>query len=155
MNQAYAGDTVQIRYAILLANGDWYEDAEHWTSVQFAAGSSEPASVLSQAVVGMRVGEKKRITVSPEQGFGAHEAGLVQRVPRASLPKGAKVGDRLSARVGDRLNLSGREGRRRIQVWVTDLSEGSATLDANHPLAGQSLTFELELVSVQPRQVSV
>jgi peptidylprolyl isomerase len=143
---------VRIRYAIRLANGACYDNAEDWTSLQFTAGSNELTSALSLAVLGMRVGEKKSITVPPEQGFGLHEAGLVQRVPRTSLPHGTKVGGRLSARVGDRLNVSGREGRRRISIWVTELGEGSATVDANHPLAGQTLTFELEVSSIQPRK---
>jgi FKBP-type peptidyl-prolyl cis-trans isomerase 2 len=95
---------------------------------------------ISQAVVGMQEGEAKTLRLTPEEAFGPRDPALQQRVPRAALPGNVQVGDRLIAQG------SGRQD----PVWVRELEEDFAVVDGNHPLAGLNLTFDLELVSVEP-----
>lgn len=94
---------------------------------------------LDRALAGMQVGEKKSITVTAEEGFGPRRPELQQQVPRTALPEDVKVGDRLLARTGDTP----------LYVWVRDLDGEKATVDGNHPLAGQTLLFDVELVSIE------
>ncbi len=95
---------------------------------------------LDRALVGMHVGDKKSITIPAEEGFGPRRPELQQQVPRTALPEGVKVGDRLLARTGETP----------LYVWVRELDEETAIVDGNHPLAGQTLLFDVEVVSIEP-----
>ena len=108
--------------------------------IRFVVGGGEMLEGISQAVVGMQVGESKTLTLAPEQAFGPRDPGVERRLPRTALPEDVRVGDRLIAHGG------GRQER----VWVRELGEEFAVVDGNHPLAGLTLTFDIELVSVQP-----
>jgi peptidylprolyl isomerase len=105
----------------------------------FAAGEENMIRGVAQAVVGMSVGESKTVTVSPEDAFGQRDPALEQTVPRSQLPDQVKQGDQLQAVQGDR----------EIAIWVRELGDETAVVDANHPLAGQTLEFDLELVSFE------
>jgi peptidylprolyl isomerase len=140
MNRAQTGDTVRIHFTGRLENGTVFGSSQAAEPIQLILGSGQMIEGLDRALVGMEVGEKKTVTVSPEDGFGPRRPELQQRVPRAALPEDAKVGDRLSARAGDTP----------VYVWVRELEEDTATVDGNHPLAGQALTFDIELLSIEP-----
>lgn len=139
MDQVTAGDVVQIHYTGRLPDGTVFDSSSGGDPLEFTAGSNELIEGVSQAVLGMQEGEKKSVTVEPEVGYGPRQEGMEHRVPRASLPEGVRVGDRLSATAGGQT----------IPVWITQISDESALVDANHPLAGKTLTFDIELVSVQ------
>lgn len=139
MNHAQAGDIVRIHFTGRLVNGAIFSSSQSDEPVQLTLGSEQMIEGLDRALVGMQVGEKKSITVLPEEGFGPRRPELQQQVPRTALPEGVKVGDRLSARSGDTP----------LYVWVRDLDGERATVDGNHPLAGQTLLFDVELVSIE------
>jgi peptidylprolyl isomerase len=109
--------------------------------LEFTAGGTEVIPGVDEAVLGMQPGESKTVAISAEDAYGVRTPGLEQRVPRSVLPEGVQEGDRLQAKVGEKS----------IMVWVSELGEESALLDANHPLAGHNLVFDIELVSVQPQ----
>lgn len=132
------GDQVRIHYATRSMHGNVIETSEHREPFEFTVGGSEVIEGLSQAVVGMRIGEKKRVTVSPDQAFGFRDSKLQQHVPRMGLPDRAEEGDQLT------VHCAGRD----LDIWIRSVLEDEAVLDANHPLAGESLILDLELIGV-------
>ncbi|HKB03800.1 MAG TPA: peptidylprolyl isomerase [Gemmataceae bacterium] len=140
MTQVQVGDRVEVHYTGRLASGDVFANSQGDEPLRFAAGRGEVIEGISQAVLGMEQGGRKTVTVPPEQGFGPRREDLQRRVPRGVLPPDVTVGDQLVAR--------GQEGQERL--WVRELADDFAVLDGNHPLAGQTLTFDLELLSVEP-----
>ncbi len=144
MTQVQSGDMVQVHYTGRLTGGAVFGTSRMHEPVEFTAGGQQMIEGLSQAVLGMQVGETKSITVAPEQGFGPREPGLQHRVRRRELPGNVKVGDLLLA------EAAGYERR----VWVRELYEESAVLDGNHPLAGLTLLFEIEVVGIRSTERS-
>lgn len=97
---------------------------------------------VAQAVLGTQPGESKTVEVSVEDGFGPRNPDLEQRVARSILPEGVQVGERLHAKVGEKA----------IVICVREIGDEFAVLDVNHPLAGHSLIFKIELVPVQSKE---
>ena len=138
MSSAKQGDKVKVHYTGRHEDGTVFDTSEGRAPLEFTAGGPEVIPGVSQAVVGMEEGEKKTVEIPPKEAYGEHDPDLVSDVPLEMLPEGVKVGDRLEARGGDRT----------FQVWVRELGQESARVDANHPLAGATLVFDLELVEV-------
>jgi len=141
MNLVRSGDRVLVHYTARLADGSVILST-HGTPgtespLEITAGGADVIRALSEAVVGMQAGERKLVQVTPEFGFGARDPELERRVPLEELPAGARVGDRYEASAH---GLT-------LPVWVREIGESNALLDANHPLAGQNLFLEVELVS--------
>jgi peptidylprolyl isomerase len=139
MGATKSGDRVQIHYTGRLEDGTVFDSSQGRDPLEFTAGGSEVIPGVDKAVLGMQPGESKTVEVSAEDAYGVRTPGLDQRVPRRLLPEKAQVGDRLQAKVGEKV----------ILVWVAVIEEEFAVIDANHPLAGQSLVFDIELVSVE------
>jgi peptidylprolyl isomerase len=142
MTQVRPGDTVQVHYTGRLADGTVFGTSVGGDPIQFAAGGSQLPAGVTQAVLQMQPGEKKTVTLAPEQAFGTRDPSLEGAVTLAQLPEGAQVGDRLTAH----------DGTREFVVWVREIKSDHAVVDGNHPLAGQTVTFDLELVSILPQQ---
>ena len=140
MAQAQSGDLVRVHYTGRLASGVIFGTSQGGEPIEFTAGSDQIVPKVSQAVLGMEEGEKKTLTLTPEDGFGQRDPQLQHQVPRTALPAEVKVGDRLVAQSGPRQN----------PVWLRELGEEWAVVDGNHPLAGETLTFDIELISVRP-----
>ncbi len=138
MSQAKEGDKVRVHYTGKFEDGTVFDSSQGGQPLEFTAGSTELIPGFSKAVVGMAPGDSKTVTVTPEEGYGLRQEGMEQKVPRRMLPPEAKVGDPLQAQAGDQT----------IVVWVKELNDEEAVLDANHPLAGRTLIFDLEMVSV-------
>ncbi|MFQ5509514.1 MAG: peptidylprolyl isomerase [Leptospirillia bacterium] len=138
MEQAVtAGDTVGIRYTGKLGDGTVFDATQGEEAFTFTAGSDEVIEGIRDAVVGMQIGQNKTLVLPPDEAYGPREEELVIAVPADRLPEGTEVGDVL----GD-----GEDPNRR---WlVRGMENESVTLDANHPLAGETLTFDIELVSI-------
>lgn len=142
MDVVRSGDRVKVHFTGRLEDGTVFGSSQDRDPLEFTAGSNEVIPGLDQAVIGMQPGETRTVAVSAEDAFGPRTPGLEQEVPRSMLPDGIKVGDRLQAQAGERTVL----------LWVSQLDEESALLDVNHPLAGHSLSFDLELVSLDSMQ---
>jgi peptidylprolyl isomerase len=139
MTQASQGDTVRIHYTGRFEDGRVFDSSVDRDPLEFTAGGRQVIPGVSNAVVGMEEGEKKTVTISPEEGYGDRNPALQQTIARDQLPDQVQEGDQLRAI----------QGNQEIPVWVRELGDDSAVIDANHPLAGQTLIFDLELVSVE------
>ncbi|MDD3580454.1 MAG: peptidylprolyl isomerase [Desulfobacca sp.] len=136
------GDRVQIHYTGRFEDETVFDSSQGHEPLEFTAGSDEVIPGVSQAVVGMKLGESKTIEIAAENAYGPRLPNLEQRVPRNMVPPEATVGDPLQARIGEQNYV----------VWVTDLGDDYAVLDGNHPLAGRNLIFDIELVSISLAQ---
>jgi peptidylprolyl isomerase len=138
MSEVKAGDTVHIHYTGKFEDGTVFDSSVGGDPVTFVAGSEELIRGVSEAVLGMILGEKKTVTLPPGLAYGDHEPELVRSIPIGALPEGTEVGDQLRAS----------DGEHETHVWVTDIGEQEATVDANHPLAGKMLVFDLEVMLI-------
>ncbi|MDD3433442.1 MAG: peptidylprolyl isomerase [Tepidiphilus sp.] len=142
MNQAAkAGDTVQVHYTGKFDDGSVFDSSAGREPLEFTVGSGQVIPGFEQAVEGMAVGQTKTVTIPAAEAYGDRVAEAVLQVPREQLPPD------LEPEVGQRLVMQSRDGRQ-IPIVVVEVTEDSITIDANHPLAGRDLTFEIELVSV-------
>ncbi|MBL8859875.1 MAG: FKBP-type peptidyl-prolyl cis-trans isomerase [Planctomycetes bacterium] len=139
MGRVAVGSRVAVHFTARFADGSEFATSRDGAPLEFTAGGTEVIPGMSRSVIGMESGETKVFTVRPEDGFGEHDKQLERRVPAVDLPQGVRVGDRFDA------SADGRE----IMVYVRELQGDVAVLDANHPLAGHTLIFEIELVSIQ------
>jgi len=108
---------------------------------ELTLGKGQMISGFEKAVVGMKVGESKTVTIPAEEAYGKRHEDLVTEVPREELPEG------LDLEVGRELKMVEVDGSI-SKVAITKVTETSITLDGNHPLAGKSLTFEIKLVAI-------
>jgi len=141
MTQAKTGDTVRIHYTGTLDDGSQFDSSDGRDPLEFALGGGQVIPGFDTAVDGMAVGENKSVTIQPEEAYGEHHDQLVQQVPRSSLPED------MEPAVGMQLQSQGPDGQV-MNLVVTEVEDDSITVDANHPLAGQALTFAIELVEV-------
>jgi peptidylprolyl isomerase len=141
MAQAEIGDTVKIHFTGKLEDGTVFGSTANREPLEFELGEGRIIPGIEKAVEGMNVGESKTVNVPPEQAYGQHRAELVQEVSRDRFPKGVEP------QVGQQFEIPQQEGRP-TAVKVVDVSESTVTLDANHPLAGRDLTFDLELLEI-------
>lgn len=141
MAQAQPGDTVKVHYTGKLEDGTIFDSSAERDPLQFSIGEGRVIPGFEQAAIGMSPGDSKTVTIPAEQAYGSHRPELVMVVERQRMPAD------LSVEVGQQLEIRQSNGQV-IPVIVTDVSESKVTLDANHPLAGQDLTFEIELVEV-------
>ncbi len=141
--QAKAGDTVQVQYTGKLADGTVFDSSVGKDPLQFTLGSGQVIPGFDKAVTGMRVGENKTVTIPAADAYGERRDNLVGEVPMTRLPSG------MTPQVGMQLQSTQKDGSTMV-VTITKVTDNtSVTIDANHPLAGKDLTFELELVKIQ------
>ena len=141
MMQAGDGDTAKLHYTARLENGRVISTTKGRPPVEIEIGSGTPILGLEQGIIGMEIGETRTITVPPEEGFGPKWKELMLEVDKSELP------DSVTPTVGKRLQVR-KEGGGLVYVTIADINEDTVTLDANHPLAGETLTFDIELVGV-------
>ena len=141
MTQAKSGDTVRIHYTGTLDDGTEFDSSAGRDPLEFALGGGQVIPGFDSAVDGMAVGESKSVTIQPDQAYGQRHEQLVQQVPRSALPEDMKP------EVGMHLQSQSPEGQV-MNLVVTEVQDDTITVDANHPLAGQALTFALELVEI-------
>jgi len=144
MIRADKGDIVKVQYTGRLADGTVFDASPADRPLHFILGRQEVIDGFDAAVTGMYQGEKKSVQIPPEQAYGPHEAGRVETVERNLLPAGIEL------QVGRQLELTFANDERML-VLVTDLTDATVTLDGNHPLAGKTLFFDLELQAVEKK----
>lgn len=141
MAQATHGDTVRVHYTGKLVDGTIFDSSIDREPLKFKIGDGRLIRGFEQAVVGMTPGESKSITIQPDDAYGQHNGDLVWVVDKHDLPAD------LEPEVGQQLQSIQSDGRK-ITVTISEVSESSVTIDANHPLAGQDLMFEIKLLEI-------
>lgn len=134
------GTTVHFHYK-MLADGKVQMDTHEREPSTYVVGSGQMFAGLEQAMIGMKPGEKKTVSLKPEEAFGPRNEAAVQHVPRSNFPQGD------SLKVGQ--VLTGQNQGRPVSATVQRITENDVVLDMNHPLAGKAVTFEIEIVSTQ------
>jgi len=141
MTQAKSGDTVKVHYTGILSDSTEFDSSRDGEPLSFTIGQNMVIPGFENGVVGMKVGESKKVMIPADQAYGPYNNELVAAVPRSQVPP------ELDVSVGMVLQVRSTEGGL-ARAIVRDVSENEITLDLNHPLAGQDLTFEIELVEI-------
>jgi peptidylprolyl isomerase len=141
MAKAKEGDRVKVNYVLTLDDNTIVEKTEDSRPIEFKLNAGEAIPGFEQAVIGMSPGESKSVKIPPKEAYGEHREDLVMEVDRKDLPEDLKP------EVGQQLRLES-ENQKPFMVTVTDASESEVTMDANHPLAGENLNFEIELLEI-------
>lgn len=141
MTQAKRGDTVHVHYKGTLDDGTEFDSSEGSEPIVFTIGAGQVIPGFENAIEGMNTGDRKTERIEVGNAYGERREELVFNVPRDQMPEGeVEVGDMLRVGFPDGSNAA---------VSVAAVDDQEVTLDANHPLAGKNLTFELELVSIE------
>lgn len=141
MAQAKQGDTIHVHYTGRLNDGTVFDSSQGRGPLEFTIGQSHVVPGFEGAVVGMNPGESKTAQIPADQAYGPRDEELVLTMDRSRMPED------LDLEVDDRLQVRRKDGGL-LDVTVTDISESSVTMDGNHPLAGQDLTFDIRLVEI-------
>jgi FKBP-type peptidyl-prolyl cis-trans isomerase 2 len=140
--QAKAGDVVAVHYTGRLEDGTVFDTSREGEPIEFEVGSGAVIEGFERGVEGMQVGEQREIRIAPENAYGERRDELELAVPREQLPEG------FDPEVGQMLALQIAPGQQAI-ARIADVAGDSVTLDLNHPLAGQTLIFDIELVGIK------
>ena len=135
------GDTIRVHYTGKLEDGKEFDSSLKREPLQFEVGAGSVIKGFEEAVIGLEQGEKKTVEVPPEKAYGERDDKLVVEMPQKSVP------EEITPEVGMRLQLVNQKGQA-VPVMITEVLEESIRLDANHPLAGKTLVFDIELVEI-------
>lgn len=141
MTKAKENDRVRVHYKGTMENDQVFDDSRSREPIEFVIGDGLLLQGFESAIVGMEKGDTKTIQIPAKEGYGPLREELVFNVQRSQFPQD------LELELGMALELP-LEEERTLHVTVVDISEENVSLDANHPLAGQNLTFELELIEI-------
>jgi len=141
MAQAKAGDTVKVHYTGTLNNGQVFDSSKDRDPLQFTLGTGMVIPGFDAAVTGLSTGESVTKTIPVDEAYGPYQKEMVADIEKKSIPADFEL------EVGQRLQMQVPDGQA-MAVTITDIKGDMVTLDGNHPLAGQDLTFELELVEI-------
>ena len=141
MAQAQLGDTVHVHYTGRLTNGTMFDSSQQRDPLEFTLGQGELIPGFEQAVLGMQPGDSKTETIAVDQAYGPHRSELLITVDRQEFPA------EIQPHVGQRLQMTQADGAT-VPVVVAEVAIAHVTLDANHPLAGQDLVFDITLVAI-------
>lgn len=139
--KAKEGDLVKVHYTGKLKDESIFDSSQNSDPLEVTLGTGQVIPGFEKAVVGMGVGDSKTIEIAAADAYGSYRDELVVEIDKERIPED------LTVEVGQQLVLRQAEGPP-IRVKVTDMTEKSVTLDANHPLAGQDLTFEVQLIEI-------
>ena len=141
------GDTVRVHYTGMLPDGTVLESSRGGDPLEFTLGRGEVIPGIEHAVEGMSPGESKMVWVTPDEAYGPHQDDLMLMVEKSRFP------EHIHPEPGQRLRMR-RQGVPPVMVTVVDVMDEEVILDANHPLAGRDLTFDLELVGIDEEEES-
>ncbi|WP_295314785.1 peptidylprolyl isomerase [Roseobacter sp.] len=141
MTEVKSGDTVAIHYTGTLTDGTTFDSSEGRDPLEFVVGSGQIIPGLDTAMPGMKEGEKKTVEIPSEQAYGPVNPEMRQAVPREGIP------DEIPLEIGTQLQMQTPDGQA-MPVMVVEVDESTVTLDANHPLAGKDLRFDIELTKI-------
>lgn len=138
MSKVENGNTVKVHYTGTFENGEVFDSSVGNEPISFTIGAKQVIPGFENALMGMSVGESKKVTLSPEEGYGNIINEMIQEVPKEFVPETVQVGEMLTANT--------EQGP--FNVVVAEVKEDVVVLDGNHPMAGKVLNFELELVEI-------
>ncbi|MEL7053059.1 MAG: peptidylprolyl isomerase [Cyanobacteria bacterium J06588_5] len=141
MAQAKSGDKVKVHYTGTLNNGQVFDSSKERDPLEFTLGTGMVIAGFDAAVTGLEPGETVTKTIPVNEAYGPYQEEMVADIEKQNIPADFEL------EVGQRLQMQTPSGEA-MAVTITDMKEGVVTLDGNHPLAGQDLTFELELVEI-------
>ena len=141
MSQAKDGDTVKVHYTGKLENGTVFDTSTDRQPLELTLGSAKIIPGFEKGITGMGVGDRKTITVLPEEAYGPSRKELIVDIKKTDLPED------ITPAIEKQLQVQQKDGNP-IEITITDMDEDTVTLDANHPLAGNTLLFEVELVEI-------
>lgn len=134
-------DTVQVHYTGRLVSGEEFDSSLGREPLEFIVGAGGVIAGFDHAVLGMEVNEKKTFTIPVQYAYGPVREDLIQHIDRSFLP------DDIQLEVGRELMASDQEGRQ-LRVTIKRVEEDFITIDANHPLAGEDLIFDIMIVKI-------
>ena len=141
MTQVKENNTVKVNYTGKLANGQVFDTSEGREPLEFTLGQGQLIPGFEKGVIDMKLNEKKTITIANEEAYGEVNKDLIQEVKKTELPQD------MTPEVGMGLVSKSPDGRE-VNLMVTEVKEDSIVVDANHPLAGKELIFDLEVVDI-------
>ncbi len=144
MQQVKNGDTVKVHYHGRLTDGTIFDSSEGREPLEFEVGGGAVIPGFETGVMGMSVGDKKTILIPVEQAYGNRQDDLLMQFPKGHFPAD------IQPEVGMTLNMSDREGQN-FPVVIAEIFDDNVILDANHPLAGEDLEFDLELMDIKSK----
>jgi len=144
MTHPRPGDTVKVRYTGRLDDGRVFASSRAQGPLELTVGDGTLIPSVEETLTRMEPGEERTVTIPPEQAYGPHQPELVFALDRAEFPEDIEpeAGQELQVKQGDAV----------IVMRIAEVSDEQVTIDANHPLAGQNLTFDLELVAVRGQE---
>lgn len=148
MQPAKKGDKVKVHYHGKLTNGNTFDSSEGREPLEFEIGGGMVIAGFDDGVTGMIIGEKKTINIPADQAYGPKQEEMIMEFPKDRFPAD------MVPEVGMQLNMSNGSGQN-FPVVIIELKEEIVVLDANHPLAGEELVFDLELVEIEPKSLII
>ena len=139
------GDEVKIHYLAKLQNGEIVENTQGKEPFLVKIGSKNLIPGLEEALIGLKKGDKKKITVPPNKGFGERKENLLQEIPKSQIQEEGK-----EISVGEVIELRYEDGNRQF-VTVNEIKEDTVILDLNHPLSGEVLIFDVEVIDISSK----
>jgi FKBP-type peptidyl-prolyl cis-trans isomerase 2 len=141
MQKVKKGDMIKVHYHGKLSSGETFDSSSGREPLEFEVGSGMVIKGFDEGVTGMEVGEKKTINIPYDEAYGAINPNMLFDMPKDRFPEDMQLEN------GMALMMSDGEGQQ-FQVVISEIKENSVVLDANHPLAGKDLVFDLELVEI-------
>lgn len=141
MSKAEEGNTVKVHYTGTLKNGEVFDSSKDKEPLEFTLGEGQLIPGFEKAVIGLNVGDTTTVNIPSAEAYGDSREDLIIAVPKDQLPT------EIEPQIGMQLQVNQENGQP-VPVRIADITETELKLDANHPLAGEDLTFDIELVNV-------
>jgi peptidylprolyl isomerase len=141
MAEVKSGDQVKVHYTGKLTNGEQFDSSVGREPLAFTVGAGMMIAGFDAAMPGMKVGDKKTVTIAPKDGYGETDETAIIDFPRENVPADMQL------QIGQQLTLSNEQGQP-FPVVIKEIKDDVIVLDANHFLAGQELVFDIELVEI-------
>ncbi|MGC4034514.1 MAG: peptidylprolyl isomerase [Chitinophagaceae bacterium] len=141
MQQVQKGDKVKVNYHGKLTNGETFDSSEGRAPLEFEVGAGMVIKGFDEGVTGMTIGEKKTVNIPVEDAYGPRSEEMMIEFPKDRLPADMQLEEGMPLMMNN-------EAGQQFQVIVTEIKDDAIILDANHPLAGEDLIFDIELVDI-------
>ncbi len=143
MTKANKGDTVKVNYTGKLEDGSVFDSSENREPLEFTMGEGQLIKGFEKAVDGMEAGESTTVNIPSKEAYGERRDDLEMDIAKSELP------DEVEPEEGMQLQMKQQENGQIIPVQITGVADDKVTIDANHPLAGKDLIFDIEVVEVE------